>query len=63
MLALLSSCLWAGTSLSWLALHLIRLVMLGWERMECVLHCESSHAGGIKMAKNGLVVMVEHVRA
>jgi hypothetical protein len=54
---------WAGASVSWLALSWIRMIMLGWERMECFLHGESSHTGSIKMAKNGLVVMVEHVRA
>jgi len=63
MLALFSSYLWAGTSLSWLELRRIRVFMMGWERMECVLHGESSHAGSIKMAKSGLVDMVEHARA
>ena len=63
MLALLSSCFWAGASLSWLASSWIRVVMLGWARMECVFHGDSSLAGSIKMAKNGLVVMVQHAKA
>jgi len=62
MLAILSSCLWAGTSLRWLTLSWTRVVMLGWERIECVLQGESSYTGSTKTAKNGLVVVVEHTR-
>jgi hypothetical protein len=37
--------------------------MLGWERMECGLQGESSHAGSVTTAKNGLVAIVEHAIA
>jgi len=39
------------------------VVKLGCERMECVFQGESSHAGRIKTTRNGLLVVVEHVRA
>jgi hypothetical protein len=50
-------------SLSSVALGLTNVLMLRLERIECVLHGESSHAGSIKTAKNGLAVAVEHARA
>ncbi len=39
------------------------MVKLEWGRMEGVLQGDSSHAGNIKTAGNGLLVAVEHARA
>jgi hypothetical protein len=39
------------------------VVKLGCERMECVFQGESSHAGRIKIVRNGLLVMVEYAMA
>jgi hypothetical protein len=63
MMARSSSWLFGGTRLSWLGLRWASVVKLGWEKMECVLQGESSHAGNMKTAKNGLLVVVEHARA
>jgi hypothetical protein len=38
------------------------VVKFGWERMECVLQGESSHAGNIKTTRYGLLVVVDHAR-
>jgi len=58
-----SSCLFAGTHLSWLGLRWASVVKLRLKRMECVLQGESFHVGSIKIARNGLLVVVEHARA
>ena len=63
MMAILSSFLIGGTRLSWLGLRWASVVKLRWERMECVLQGESSHACYLKSTKNGLLVVVEHARA
>ena len=63
MKAISSSYLFGGTRLSWLGLRWGSVVKLGWERMECVLQGEASHAGNIKITKNGLLVVAEHARA
>jgi hypothetical protein len=63
MMAISSSCLCGGTRLSWLGLRWASVVKLRWERMECVIQGESSHAGNIKTTRNGLLVVVEHARA
>ena len=62
-LMLPSSCLLTGTNLSLVGLRWVSVVNLGWERMECVLQGESSHAGSIKTPKNGLLVVIEHAIA
>ena len=62
-MAISSSCLFSGSRLSWLGLRWASVVNLGWERMECVLQGETSHAGNIKTTKNGLLVAVEHARS
>ena len=63
MIRLLSSCFGAGTILSWLGLRRTRVVVLGWESMECILHGEISYSGSIRTTKTGLSVTMEKARA
>ncbi len=63
MMAISSSCSFGGTRLSWLGLRWASVVKLGWERIDCALQGESSHAGNIKTTRNGLLVVGEHAKA
>ena len=58
-----SSCLCVGTNLSWFACMWTSMVVLGCERMDCVLQGESSHAGSIKTTSSGLGDDVEEAMA
>ena len=58
-----SGCLCVGTNLSWFACMWTSMVVLGCERMDCVLQGESSHAGSIKTTSSGLGDDVEEAMA
>ena len=58
-----ASCLCVGTNLSWFAWKWARMVMLGCDSMDCVLHGESSHADRMKTTKSGLGDIVEEASA
>ncbi len=58
-----SSCLCVGTNLSWFACRWTSVVVLGCERMDCVLQGESSHPGSIKTTSSGLGDDVEEAMA
>ena len=63
MLRSASSCLCAGMNLSWFAWIWARMVVLGCDSMDCVLHSESSHAGRTKTTKSELGDIVEEASA
>ncbi len=52
-----------GTNLSWFALIWARMVVLGCDIMDCVLHGESSQAGRMKTTRSGLGDIVDEASA
>ena len=58
-----SNCLCFGTNLSWFAWTWTRMVVLGCDSMDCVLHGESSQADRMKTTRSGLEDIVEKASA
>ena len=59
-----SNCLCVGTNLRWFAWILwARMVVLGCDSMDCVLHGESSQAGRMKTTRSGLGDVVDEASA